>query len=147
MHPRLRRDGLFPQLIRERGAYLLPQGQKAARACRLRRRPQRVTPVERRRAARTACSLPIPRTGVGATFCDSITACQASARGPLPVTRASADPGNRSVRIHYKSRPPSSPFREDMPQFRIFRVVPVAIHLASPRGSPTLTAISSLPWD
>jgi len=31
--------------------------------------------------------------------CDSITARQASERGPLPVTRGSADPGNRSVRI------------------------------------------------
>jgi len=31
--------------------------------------------------------------------CDRTTAPQASARGPLPFTRGSADPGNRSVRI------------------------------------------------
>jgi len=61
--------------------------------------------------------------------CDSITALQASARSPLPVTRASTGPGNGSVRIHYTSRPTSNPFRANMPKIRIFRVVPAAIHL------------------
>jgi len=45
-----------------------------------------------------------------------------------------------------QSRPSSNPFRKNKPNFRIFRVFPVAIHLRSPRGSPTTTAISIYLW-
>jgi len=68
LHSRWRGRVLFPLLLRERGACLLPQRQEAARGCRLRRQPERVTPAERRQAAKTACSLPTHRPGVGATF-------------------------------------------------------------------------------
>jgi len=79
LHPRLRGDVLFPLLVRESGACLLSQGQKAARACQLRRRPERVKPVERRQAAKTACSLPTHRPRVGATFlCASTRWCPSS---------------------------------------------------------------------
>ena len=61
LHPRWRGHVLFPLFVRERGACLHPQEQEAARGCRLRRRPERVTAVERRQAAKTACSLPTHR--------------------------------------------------------------------------------------
>ena len=68
LHSRWRGRVLFPLLLREKGACLLPQRQEAARGCRLRRQPERVTPAERRQAAKTACSLPTHRPGVGAIF-------------------------------------------------------------------------------
>jgi len=71
LHPRLQGHVLVSLLVREKGACLPPQGPEAARRCRLRRRPERETPVERRQAAKTACSLPTHRAGVGATFLSS----------------------------------------------------------------------------
>jgi len=67
LHPRLRGHVLFLLLVRDLGACLPPQEQEAAKGCRLRRRRERVTPVERRQAAKTFCSLPTHRPGVGAT--------------------------------------------------------------------------------
>jgi len=67
LHPRLRGHVLFLLLVRDRGAGLPPQEQEAAKGCRQRRRPERVTPVDRRQAATTACSYPTHRPRVGAT--------------------------------------------------------------------------------
>jgi len=60
--------------------------------------------------------------------CDSITACEASARGPLPVTRGSADPGNRSVRIQYNP---------DKRQTRLGRICPSSAYFESFRWRST----------
>jgi len=68
LHPRLRGNVQFSLFVRERGACLPRQEQEAVRGCRLRRRPEPVTAVERRQAAKTACSIPTHRPGVGATF-------------------------------------------------------------------------------
>ena len=68
LHPRLRGHVLFLLFVRARGAALAPQGQEAARGCRLRQPPERVTPLERRQTAKVACPLSTHRAGVGATF-------------------------------------------------------------------------------
>jgi len=60
--------------------------------------------------------------------CDSISACQASARGPLPVTKGSADPGDRSVRIYYNP---------DQRQTRLVRICPSSAYFESIRWRST----------
>jgi len=64
LYPRLRGHVPFLLMVRQKGGCLLPQGQVAARGCRLRQRPERVTPGKKRQAAKTVFSShPPPRVG------------------------------------------------------------------------------------